>query len=169
MVYFNPNQLVKTTNYRSPAYGRYGYVVEETGDTVKVEFADLPSLVRHNPNPDGRFMVFHVSAIEAVQGVPFASSYLLVTVLTLVGTQKYKRYAIAHVEEGQSAYDVAETIAANFFGSLGDWDGEFYLWKNTPCAAKLLDSKTITVARYAELRQTTPDYDLGADVKGTPF
>ena len=98
-----------------------------------------------------------------------APLYLLVTVLTVVGTQEHKRYAIAHVHDGQSVDDVAETVAARFFGSLGNWGGEFYTWANTPYAARLLDAEPITVAQYAELRRTTPDYDFGADVPGQPF
>ena len=162
-------QLVKINNYLSPAYGRYGHVAERMEDTVKIEFADLPLWVKHRSEADGRFMVLHTSAVEAVQGIPVASRYLLITVLTLVGTQEYEHHAIAHVEEGQSMNDVAETVAARFFSSLGEWDGEFYIWANTPHAAKLCDFKQITVAEYVELARTTPDYDMGADVSGTPF
>ena len=166
---FYVGQLVRVNNYLSPAFGRYGHIVKETGDTVQVEFADLPYWVSHGSSTDGRFMSFHVSALEAVQGIPAASRYLLVTVLTLVGTQEYERHAIAHVDKDQEMHDVAETVAAKFFGSLGEWDGRFYIWENTLYTARLINFKRITVTQYAELRRITPDYDLGADVPGSPL
>lgn len=96
-----------------------------------------------------------------VEGVPVAAFYLLVSVLTLVGTQEYIRYAIAHGELGQQPEAVAKTLAARFFGSLGDWDGEFYLYEGSAYASKLLSYEEITVADYITLIRTTPDYDLG--------
>ncbi len=165
---FNAGQLVRVTSPRNLAYGRIAMVMTVCNG-IQVRFADLPQLVAASPNPVGLMQSFDPEDLVLVEGVPVAAFYLLVTVLTLVGTQEYVRYAIAHVEAGQKSCDVAETIAAMFFGSLGDWDGEFYLWENSPYAAKLVGFELITVADYIKLSRTVPDYDLGAAVPGTPF
>ncbi|PZO07825.1 MAG: hypothetical protein DCF25_22600 [Leptolyngbya foveolarum] len=164
----NAGQLVRVTSPRSLAYGRVAMVMTVC-DGIQVRFADLPQSVAASPNPVGLVQTFGFEELALVEGVPVAAFYLLVTVLTLAGTQEYKRYAIAHVEDSQKPCDVAETVAARFFGSLGDWDGEFYLRENSPYAAKLVEFELITVAQYVELSRTTPDYDLGADVPGNPF
>lgn len=130
-------------------------------DQVQVRFADLPRSVGAEPNPDGFVQRFKPEELAVVEGVPVAAFYLLVSVLTLVGTQDYIRYAIAHGELGQQPAAVAETLAARFFGSLGDWDGEFYLYEDSPYASKLLGYEEITVADYITLSRTTTDYDLG--------
>ena len=143
-------------------------VMTVCGDGIQVRFADLPQSVAASPNPVGLMQTFDPEELTLVEGVPVAAFYLLVAVLTLAGTQEHTRYAIAHVEDGQEPCDVAETIAAKFFGSLGDWDGEFYLWANLPYASKLVDSELITVADYIKLSRTTPDYDLGVDVSIKP-
>ncbi|PZO16896.1 MAG: hypothetical protein DCF25_11925 [Leptolyngbya foveolarum] len=163
----NAGQLVRVTSPRSLAYGRVAMVMTVC-DGIQVRFADLPQSVAANPNPDGLVQTFSFEELALVEGVPVAAFYLLVTVLTLVGTQEYVRYAIAHGKDNQRTQDVAETVAAMFFGSLGDWDGEFYLRENSPYASKLADFELITVADYIKLSRTTPDYDLGADVSGKP-
>ena len=136
---------------------------------IRVRFADLPASVAASSNPTGLVQTFGADELAIVEGVPVATCYLLVTVLTLVGTQEHVRYAIAHGNIDEAPEALANTVAARFFGSLGDWDGEFYLWENSPYAAKLLEFELITVAQYIELSRTTPDYDLGAEVPGRLF
>ena len=157
---FKAGQLVQVKSLRCLAYGRIAMVMT-VREQVQVRFADLPKSVAAEPNPDGFVQRFEPEALAVIEGVPIAAFYLLVTVLTLVGTQAHKRYAIAHGDLGQQPENVAETVAARFFGSLGDWDGEFYLWEGSPYASKLLSFEHITVADYVTLRRTTPDYDLG--------
>ena len=155
---FTIGQLVKVADHRLLSYGRFGHVCSVENGTVAIEFADLPLAVVQRRR-------FCASAIEAVTTVPPAVCYILVTIRPLSGDYEMcKRYAIAHVEDGETGADVAETIAANFFGSLGEWDGDFYRWDNSPYAAKLLSYRTITAAEYDVLSLTTPDYCLGADV-----
>lgn len=163
---FESPQLVRVDDYRSAAHGRYGRILKQiTDSSFEVEFADLLGIPALAPPS----CAFERSQLKVVEGVPDACFYLLVTVTTLVGTQEHTRYTIAHGQVSESTHDVAETIAAKFFGSLGDWDGEYYLWTNTPCAAKLETFELITAADYASLRRTTPDYELGSDVSGDPF
>ncbi|MGB3573664.1 MAG: hypothetical protein WBG63_08035 [Phormidesmis sp.] len=162
---FYAGQLVRIISPRCLAYGRVAMVMT-VSDGIRVRFADLPTSVAASPDPTGLVQTFGVEDLARVEGVPVAAFYLLVTVLTLVGTQEYIRYAISHGNASEQPCDAAETVAANFFGSLGDWDGEFYLWENSPHAAKLVDFELITVAQYIELSRTTPDYDLGAEVPG---
>ena len=156
---FTIGQLVRVDDTSTLSHGRYGHAVRLLGDRVEVEFADLLGIAAVMPPVH----MFEQSQLEAVTDIPAAPFYLLVTVLTLAGTQEYTRYAIAHGAAGESAAAVAEKIAARFFGSLGDYDGEYYLWLGTPYAAKLEKFELITVAQYAELRRTTPDYCMGID------
>ena len=165
---FYVGQIVRVVSPRCLAYGRVAMVMT-VSDGIRVRFADLPKSVAASSNVDGLVQTFGVEKLAVVEGVPVAACYLLVTVLTLVETQEYVRYAIAHGNTDEQPCNVAETVAAKFFGSLGDWDGEFYLWENSPYAAKLLAFEPITVAQYIELSRTTPDYDLGADVPGRLF
>lgn len=168
---FKAGELVRVNALRCLAYGRYGRVLmtSSRGDQVQIRFADLPMSEPPPTNPVCLVQCFSRNDLTLVEDVPVAAFYLVVIVLTLVGTQEHKRHAIAHGQTGQNPYDLAETVAAKFFGSLGDSDGEFYLWENTPYAAKLLSYEQITVAQYVELRRAVPDYDLGADVPGIPF
>ncbi len=160
MTKFKVGQLVRVKSPRCLAYGRV-VMVMSVSDRIQIRFADLPKSVAAEPNPDGFVQRFSPKELEMIEGVPVAAFYLLVTVLTLVGTQEHKRYAIAHGDIGQKPEDVAETVAACFFGSLGDWDGEFYLREQSPYASKLLSYEEITMANYIMLSRTTPDYDLG--------
>ena len=160
MTTFKVGQLVRVTVPRCLAYGRIAMVVM-VSNQVQARFADLPRSVAAEPNPDGFIQRFNPEDLAEVKGVPVAAFYLLVRVLTLVGTQEYVRYAIAHGELGQQPAAVAETVAARFFGALGDWDGEFYLYEGSAYASKLLSYEEITVADYISLSRTTPDYDFG--------
>lgn len=163
---FETPRLVRVDDYRSAAHGRYGRILKQiTDSSFEVEFADLLGIPALTPPS----CMFERSQLKVVKGVPDACFYLLVTVTTLVGTQEYTRYALAHGQVGESTHDVAETIAAKFFGSLGDWDGKYYLWPHTPCAAKLESFELITAADYDSLRRTTPDYNLGSEVRARPF
>ena len=144
-------------------------MVMTVSDGIRVRFADLPKSVAASANPAGLVQTFSAEELALVEGVPVAAFYLLVSILTLVGPQEYQRYGIAHGNANEQPCDVAETVVANFFGSLGDWDGEFYLWEHSPYAAKLANFELITVAQYIELSRTTPDYDLGAGIPGRPF
>ncbi len=156
---FTIGQLVRVNDASALSHGRYGHILSLCASRAEVEFADLLGVAAVIPPVH----TFEQSQLEAVTDIPVASFYLLVTVLTLVGTQEYTRYEIAHGVAGESAAAVAENIAARFFGSLGDYDGEYYLWPGTPYAAKLEKSELITVAQYAELRRTTPDYCMGVE------
>ena len=160
---FSAGQLVKVNAPRCLAYGRYGLVLMTRGDQSQIRFADLPKASQPSQNPAGFVQFFSHEDLELIEGVPIAACYLLISVSTLVGTQEYIRYAIAHGDIDEAPEAIANTVAARFFGSLGDWDGEFYLWQNSPHAAKLLKFELITVAQYIELSRTTPDYNLGAD------
>lgn len=157
---FQAGQLVRVKSVRCLAYGRIAMVVM-VSNQVQVRFADLPKSVAAEPNPAGFVQRFNPEELEVIEGVPIAAFYLLVTVLTLAGTQEYIRYAITHGDFGQQSEDVAETVAARFFGSLGDWDGEFYIHEGSPYASRLLSFEHITIAEYVSLNRTTPDYDLG--------
>ena len=159
MTKFKVGQLVRVKSPHCLAYGRVAMVV--IASPVQVRFADLPKSVAAEPNPDGFVQRFKPEELAVIEGVPIAAFYLLVTVLTLAGTQESIRYAIAHGDTGQKPEEVAETVAAWFFGSLGDWDGEFYLREQSPYASKLLSYEEITMADYITLSRTTPDYDLG--------
>ena len=161
---FRAGQLVRVVAPRCLAFGRYGCVLMSDRQQVQIRFADLPKSIGAEPNPHGFVQVFQAEELAPVTGIPVAAFYLLVTVLTLVGTQEYIRYATAHGGIGHKPEEVAETIAARFFGSLGDWDGDFYLWEGSPYAAKLLSFEHITVADYVALGHSTPDYDLGGSV-----
>ena len=154
---FNVGQLVKVADHRLLSFGRFGFVCSIEEGTVAVEFADTPVWFVQRQH-------FCTSAVEAVETVPRAISYILVTLRTLVGDAMYKRYAIAHVEDNQTGADVAETVAAKFFGSLGEWDGDFYRWEGSRYGAKLLSYRRISAAQYETLSLTTPDYCLGAEV-----
>lgn len=162
-------QIVRVKPHHCLAYGRIAMVMTGS-DPVLVRFADLPKLVAAEPSPDGFVQHFNPEDLEVIEGVPVAAFYLLVTVLTLAGTQEYTRYAIAHGDIGrlgdiaQKPKDVAETVAAKFFGSLGDWDREFYIREGSPYSSKLLSYEEITLADYVTLSRTTPDYDLGVSV-----
>ncbi|CAN5754646.1 hypothetical protein BH23CYA1_BH23CYA1_20130 [soil metagenome] len=160
---FQAGQLVRVIAPRCLAFGRYGCVLMSDRQQVQIRFADLPKSVGDEPNPDGFIQIFQTTELTLIAGVPVAAFYLLVTVLTLVGTQEYIRYATAHGDLDEKPADVAETIAARFFGSLGDWDGEFYLWQGSPYASKLLSFEHITVADYVALGRSTPDDDLGVE------
>lgn len=160
---FKVGQLVRVKSVRCLAYGRIA-MVTTVFDQVQVRFADLPKSVAAEPNPAGFVQRFNPEELEVIEGVPIAAFYLLVIVLTLAGTQEYIRYAIAHGDIDQKPEDVAETVAARFFGSLGDWDGEFYIREGSPYSSKLLSYEEITVADYLTLSRTTPDYDLGVNV-----
>ena len=167
MTQLNAGQLVRVTSPGSLAYGRIAMVLT-VHKGVQVRFADLPKSAA-SLNPAELTQTFKAEELKPIKGVPVASYYLLVTVETIVGAQAYTRYAIAHGQEGEKAYDVAETVAAKFFGSLGNWDGGFYLWEASPYAARLDGFERITIAQYIELSRTTPDYDLGSDVPRVPF
>ncbi|EDX82691.1 hypothetical protein S7335_993 [Synechococcus sp. PCC 7335] len=159
---FTIGQLVKVADHRLLSFGRFGYVSSVENGTVAIEFADLPVATFKRRR-------FCSSALEAVTTVPIATSYLMVTIRTVVANHEMRKcYAIAHVEDGETGADVAETIAAKFFGSLGEWDGDFYRWENSQYAAKLLSYRIITAAEYDVLSMTTPDYCLGAEVS-SPF
>lgn len=154
-------QLVQVTARRSLAFGRYGRVLMSAGDQAQIRFADLPKSVSSEPNPTGFVQTFDCGDLTSVEDIPIAAFYLLVTVSTLVETQAYTRYAIAHGDIGQAPKALADTVVARFFGSLGDFDGEAYIWENTPYSASLSAYEEITVADYISLSRTTPDYDLG--------
>ena len=161
------HQLVRIKDSDSPSLGRYGYIVavDELNFQVKVEFVDEPELVSRNPRTQ---WCFGWADIEVIEGVPVARLYILVSVLTRVGKQEQVRYVLAHVEDDQQTYDVAETVAARFFGGLGDYNGVFYQWP-TSQSAKLIDFDLTTIGHYHFLSRILPDYDLGADIKGIPF
>ena len=165
---FYAGQLVRVVSPRSLAYGRVAMVMTAS-DSIQVRFADLPASVAASSNPTGLVHTFDAEDLALIEGVPVAACYLLISVSTLVGAQECIRYAIAHGNADEAPEAIANTVAARFFGSLGDWDGEFYLWQNSPHAAKLLKFELITVAQYIELSRTTPDYDLGADGAINPF
>jgi hypothetical protein len=166
---FRAGQLVRVVMPRCLAFGRYGCVLMSDRQQVQIRFADLPKSVAAEPNPNGFVQCFKPEALEVIAGVPVAAFYLLVKVLTLVGTQEHIRYAIAHGDHSQPPAAVAETVVARFFGSLGDWDGEFYLREGSPYASKLVSFEHITLADYVTLSRTTPDYNLGVSVIASSY
>ena len=158
---FYAGQLVKVIAPRCLAYGRYGLVLMTRGDQSQIRFADLPKASQPSQSPVGFVQFFNHEDLELVEGVPIAACYLLISVSTLVGTQEYIRYAIAHGDMDEAPEAIADTVAARFFGSLGEFDGTAYIWPNTPCSASLQSWEGITLADYISLSRTTPDYDLG--------
>ena len=131
------------------------------GDQSQIRFADLPKASQPSQSPVGFVQFLSHEDLELVEGVPIAACYLLISVSTLVGTQEYIRYAIAHGNIDEAPEAIADTVAARFFGSLGEFDGTAYIWPNTPCSASLQSWEGITLADYISLSRTTPDYDLG--------
>lgn len=161
------HQLVRIKDYNSPSLGLYGYIVavDDMNCQVTVEFASEPELVSRNPKPQWSF---GWADIEVIEDVPIAKLYMLVTILT-IGRGEQLQHVLAHVEDDQLPRDVAETAAARFYGSLGNYDGLFYNWKQQQKSTKLVDFILISIAQYHFASQIMPDHNLGADVQGIPF
>ena len=155
-------RLVRITDRTSLAHNRIGLTALRNDDGKwVVSFVDYLMYAKTTEGSRHEFSAEQITFVEPCP--PWGYCYLLVTIETLVGDQMYERYAIAHVTTLERPADVAETIAANFFGSLGEWDGEYYRWQRH--SARRIKTEEITMAQYIELRKVVPDYDFGSEVK----
>ena len=158
------SQLVRINDFRAMAHGRYGRVVSVSDNKAAIRFVDMLGLAALKAP-----FAFELSQLETVEGVPDASFYLLITITTVANRQVRKHCAIAHGQAHQSPYNMAATVAARFFDNPNLWDGSFYFTENLPSPVELVKFELITAADYASLRRTTPDYNLGSEVRGCPF
>ena len=167
-MYLRQQQLVRIKDRNSQSLGRYGHIVgiDDLNCRVEVVFNDEPELTSYEPKPR---WFFGWSDVEAVEGIPAARLYLLVSVLAIIEKQEQIHHILAHVGGDELVFDVAETATARFFGSLGKYDGSFYCWASSTKCTQLIEFTVITVGQYDALRHTMPDHDFGADVKSSEF
>jgi hypothetical protein len=95
---FRIGQLVRVVNPRHFAYGRLAMVMMGGKASSQVRFADLPKNVAADPNPSGFVEGFDNEQLEAVENVPIAVTYALVTITEHSNGQEHQRHCLAHPE-----------------------------------------------------------------------
>jgi hypothetical protein len=141
---FGIGQLVRVTDTRNPAYGRIAMVMMSGKGRSQVRFADLPKDVAASPNPAGFVEGFGNDQLEAIEGMPVAVAYALVTVTDRVNSQGHKHHCLAHAEMGQDIRVVAQAIAQNWSLIEGDISHEYeeIALADYAVLSKVLEDKT---------------------------
>lgn len=111
---FRIGQLVRVVNPRHFAYGRLAMVMMGGKASSQVRFADLPKGVAADPNPNGFVEGFDNEQLEAVEHVPIAVTYALVTITERTNGQEHRHHCLAHAEMDVTIEGVAQAIALNW-------------------------------------------------------
>lgn len=161
MTRFNVEQLVRVTRLRSLAYGRVAKVVIAAPQRVKVQFADLPKAPRATQNAAGSLAIFENSDLTAVDDVPTADFYLLVTVVERRGDRRYVHHCLAHGQTRQQQRQVANGVAQALLDG-GRWDADDQVYR-FGCHHFILaeDWREISLAEYVNFRYVLSDRTAG--------
>lgn len=160
---FKAGQLVQVTDTRHLAYGRMGIVVAaKKGERSQVRFADLPNGIAASDDPTGFVNIFADDELTAINDVPIAAFYALVTISERNGDQDYTHYCLAHGDGDLDA--VAQAIAQNWYPEGGEWDDNenaYIFYSDRSLTASAQDWEEIPLAEYIQFRRVLADCTPG--------
>jgi hypothetical protein len=151
---FRIGQLVQVTDPRNFAYGRIAMVVTGGKGRSQVRFADLPKDVAADPNPYVFVEGFDSEQLEAIDDVPIAVAYALVTITERTNGQEHQHHCLAHAEMDVTIDAVAQAIALNWHSHGLRWSEplETYLEVNVS-----QEHEEITATEYMVLSRVLED------------
>lgn len=151
-------KIVRVTHLSSPAYGRIAQVAMAEPQRVQVQFVDLPISASVAQCCAGSLAIFESSELTAVNGIPIAAFYLLVTVVERRGDCRYVHHCLAHGQTGQQQMAVANGVAQAWYGDGGRWDADEQLYRFGCCRFVLAeDWREISLAEYVNFRAALTD------------